>query len=129
MGLQMHRTSGSASFSHAVTAGGGLAGAYKEDVGGVTYRRQLRPTWDLNAYGSYTRNQTLASGYAFATPGGHTFGAGGSADHMLSRNLRISFGYDWLDQRYPQVNALAPFPFSNREYGSVTYQLTRPLGR
>lgn len=129
LGWQAHLSSASASYSHAVTAGGGLSGAYGEDVAGATYRRLLRPTWDVNGYGSYTRNQTLAPGYAFATPGGHTIAAGASADHTISRNLRISFGYDWLDQRYPQVNALAPFPFSNREYGSITYQLTRPVGR
>jgi hypothetical protein len=83
----------------------------------------------MNLGVSYSLNKSATPQYAFAVPGGHTIGASGSADHMLSKNIKISFGYDWMDQQYKAVVSLSPIPISNREYGSITYQITRPVGR
>jgi hypothetical protein len=129
LGWQGHLSSASASYSHANTAGGGLSGAYQENVGQATFRQQLRLTWDLNVSGAYTRNVALTPNYPFAELGGHTMAAGVSADHTINRSIRISFGYDWMDQSYKSVVSLAPIPISNREYGEITYQFTRPIGR
>jgi hypothetical protein len=129
LGWQAHITSMSGSYTHAVTAGGGLPGAYTEDAATAIFRRELSPTWAVNASGLYSRNTNLTPGYLFAEPGGHTIAAGASAEHMLSRSLKIMFGYDWMDQSYAGVGALSQLPTSNREYGSVSYQISRPLGR
>ncbi|HEX4310740.1 MAG TPA: hypothetical protein VHZ25_11985 [Acidobacteriaceae bacterium] len=129
LGWQAHVSSASASFSHVVTGGGGLSGAYEEDGAQASYRRRLSPTWDLSATALYSLNKSVTPQYAFSEPGGHTIAAGGSADHMLSKNLKFSIGYDWMDQSYKSVVALSPLPFSNREYGSISYQFTRPIGR
>jgi hypothetical protein len=129
LGWQAHESSASASYTRAVTGGGGLPGAYEEDGAQAMYRRQLRPTWGMNLGVSYSLNKSATPQYAFAVPGGHTIGASGSADHMLSKNIKISFGYDWMDQQYKAVVSLSPIPISNREYGSITYQITRPVGR
>ena len=52
-----------------------------------------------------------------------------SRTDMLSRSLKFQVGYDWMDQSYSGIGALGRLPNSNREYGSITYQRTRPLGR
>jgi hypothetical protein len=130
LGWQAHSSSASASFTRAATAGGGLSGPYEEEGAQATYRRQLQPTWAMSVSALYALNKSLSPpGYDFAVPGGHTITAGGSAEHMLTRNLKIAFGYNWMDQRYKAVVALSPIPISNDEYGSITYQFTRPLGR
>ena len=129
LGWQGHITSASASYTHAVTAGGGLPGAYTEDAAQAIFRHQFSPTWAVNVSSLYSRNTNLTPTYLFAEPGGHTIAAGTSADHLLTRNLKITFGYDWMDQSYTGVGALSQFPTSNREYGAVSYQITRPVGR
>lgn len=129
LGWQGHLSSASASISRAITGGGGLPGAYEEDGAQAVYRRQLRPTWDVNVSASYSLNKSVTPEYEFSVPGGHTIGAGASANHMISRNLKISFGYNWMDQSYKSVVSLNPIPISNREYFAVTYEINRPLGR
>jgi hypothetical protein len=129
VGWQAHLSSASASFSRTVTGGGGLPGAYVEDGVQATYRRQLAPTWDINVSALYSLNKSVTPQYAFSEPGGHTFAASASADHLLTKNIKLSFGYDWMDQIYKAVVALSPLPISNREYGAITYQFTRPVGR
>ena len=129
LGWQAHMSSASASYTRAITGGGGLPGAFEEDGAEIMFRRQLRPTWGLNLSGGYTSNKSVTPAYEFSVPGGHTFAASISADHTISKNLKMTFGYDWMDQSYKAVVSLSPIPISNREYCAITYQLTRPLGR
>jgi hypothetical protein len=129
VGWQSHSSSASASVSRAITGGGGLPGAYEEESVQATFRQQIRRTWDLNASGLYFRNKSETPGYQFSEPGGHTFAASASANHMVSKNIKITFGYDWMDQDYKAVTALSQAPTSNREYGAISYQITRPVGR
>jgi hypothetical protein len=128
-GWQNHLSTLSASYYHGVTAGGGLPGAYKEDSANAFFRRELTPTWHLNFSGLYARNDNLTPGYPFSEPGGHTIAASASAEHLLSRSIKFQVGYDWMDESYSGIGALGKLPNSNREYGSITYQRTRPLGR
>jgi hypothetical protein len=129
LGWQAHLLSVSGSYTHEVTAGGGLPGAYTEDTAHAVFRRELTPTWFLNLSGLYSRNKNLTPTYLFAEPGGHTAGATVSGEHALTRNLKFLVGYDWMDQNYSGVGALQQLPKSNREYGSISYQFTRPIGR
>ena len=128
-GWQRHLSSLSANYSHNVTGGGGLPGAYTEDRMHALFRRELAPTWDLNFSGLYALNRNITPLFPFSQPGGHTLMASVSAEHALNRNLKFEIGYDWMDESYNGVGYLSKFPQSNREYGSITYQLTRPLGR
>ncbi|MFP5229765.1 MAG: hypothetical protein ACLGXA_19300 [Acidobacteriota bacterium] len=129
LGWQAHISSGSASYTHAVTAGGGLPGAYTEDAAQAMYRRQLSPLTAINFSALYSRNVNLTPTFQFAEPGGHTIGVSTSVDHMITRNLKVTLGYDWMDQTYTGVGALSQLPTSNHEYCSVSYQITRPVGR
>jgi hypothetical protein len=129
VGWQDHLSTLSTNYTHNVTAGGGLPGAYTADTVQAFFRRQLTPTWHLDFSGLYSRNNNLTPTYQYSEPGGHTYAASAVAEHALSRNLKFQFGYDWMDESYAGIGALARLPNSNREYGSISYQLTRPLGR
>jgi hypothetical protein len=86
-------------------------------------------TWNVNVSGTYSLNKSVTPAFEYSVPGGHTFAAGGSADHMLTKNIKLVLGYDWMDQSYKAVVALSPIPISNREYCAISYQITRPVGR
>jgi len=128
-GWQSHLFTTSASYTHAVTAGGGLPGAYKEDAVSGMLRRQIAATWFVNVSALYSRNSNLTPTYPYAEPGGHTAALGTSVEHRLSRDLKMTLGYDWMDENYTGVGALSQLPTGNREYGSLTYQITRPVGK
>ena len=129
MGWQEHLWTLAANYSHNVTAGGGLPGAYREDSLHVLFRRELAPAWDVNLSGLYALNTNVTPLFQFSQPGGHTYTISVSAEHMVTRNLKALFGYDRMSESYSGVGALSKFPNSNREYGSITWQFTRPIGR
>jgi len=129
MGWQAHLWTMAANYSHNVTAGGGLPGAYREDSLKGMYRRELAPTWDVTVSGLYALNKNVTPLFPLSEPGGHTYTISFAAEHMVTRNLKVQFGYDRMNESYSGVGALSEFPNSNREYGSVTYQFTRPMGR
>jgi hypothetical protein len=55
--------------------------------------------------------------------------ASASVQHELSRSLKFQIGYDRLEESYSGIAVLAKLPNSDRVYGSITWQFTRPLGR
>ncbi len=129
VGWQAHLSSLSASYSHNVAGGGGLPGAYTEDRLRGLFRRELTHTWAANFSGLYSLNQNLTSSFPSSEPGGHTISFSASAEHTVNRNLKYAFGYDRVDETYTGVGAFANLPGSNHEYFSISYQMTRPLGR
>jgi hypothetical protein len=129
VGMQQHLWSMAVNYSHNVTAGGGLPGAYREESVHGFYRRELTPTWDINVSGIYALNTNITPKFPLAEPGGHTMTIGVSAEHRLTRSLTCTAGYDRMQESYSGVGALSQFPNSNREYGSITWQFSRPLGR
>lgn len=129
IGWQEHVWTLAGNYSHNVTAGGGLPGAYREDRVRAFYRRDLGPTWDVNLSGLYALNTNVTPTFPLSQPGGHTYTLSFSVEHALSRNLKATIGYDRMQESYTGVGALSKFPNSNREYGSITYQFNRPLGR
>ena len=79
--------------------------------------------------GFYATTQDKTPLFALAEPGGHTFSGSAQIQHSLTRNLKFVVGYERMDQNYAGIEALAKLPNSDRVYGSVSWQFTRPLGR
>jgi hypothetical protein len=53
-----------------------------------------------------------------------------SVQHIFSQRFRAEIGYSRIHQSYASLSAGSQFdPDCNREYASVTYQFSRPLGR
>jgi hypothetical protein len=129
VGWQGHLSSLAASFSRYLTGGGGLSGAYVENSASAFFRRELTRTWEVDLIGFYATTQNKTPLFTLSEPGGHTISGSVQVQHSLTRNLKFQVGYERMDQNYAGIAALAKLPNSDREYGSITWLFTRPLGR
>ena len=88
-----------------------------------------------------SRNWTAELGVAYAntksataltTPpnsDGYTFHALHRFSIALSEHFTAVVGYQYLHQSYNGIPAISSSPNNNREYVSIAYTFTRPLGR
>lgn len=129
LGWQGRRTSLAASYSRIVTGGGGLGGAYDSNSASVSGAWQLSRTWSVGLSGSYLLYKTLTPFFLGASSGGHTLSGTLAFSHPLGEHLSLQLGYTRVQQSYGGVTAIAVIPDTNREFVSISYQLTRPLKR
>jgi hypothetical protein len=129
IGWQERHTVLSADYTRTVTGGVGLPGAFESNSANINARWQLTHTWTIGSAGSYSVNKNVTPLFPASVPGGHTVLGGGTVQHSLSEHLRAEFGYFHLHQKYTGIAVLASMPDSDRVYFSVSYQLTKPLGR
>jgi hypothetical protein len=121
-------TSLALSYSHLITAGGGLGGAVSSDSVSAAIRRQIAKRLSGSVDGGYVQNQVIAQ----SIPGGengHSILGTASMQQALGEHLNVQLGYTRLHQSYPHVAILSSTPDTNREFISISYQFVRPLGR
>jgi hypothetical protein len=121
-------TSVAFSYSHMISGGGGLIGAVKMDSGNASIRQQFTRRLSGSASGGYAQNDVLASAVAGANSG-HSFFGTASVQQQFGQHLNVQLGYTRLHQSYSGVAVLANAPNTNREFVSISYQFSRPLGR
>ena len=129
IGWQRNHTNLVASYSRTVTGGLGLPGAYTSYSLNASVRWQMARTWNVGAAVSYYNNQNVTPSVPSSNPGGQTVSGTASVQHSLSEHLNVEFGYARLHQDYSGFAVISAAPDSNREYISISYRLTRPLGR
>ena len=128
MSWQGRLSSVAVSYSHMISGGGGLIGAVKMDSANASIRQQLTRTLSGSVSGGYAQNNVLASAVAGAS-NGHTWSGTASAQQQFGQHLNVQLGYTRLHQVYSGVAVLATTPNTNREFVSISYQFSRPLGR
>lgn len=121
-------TTYSMSYSHVIAGGGGLIGAVKMDNASAALRQQIRKTLSGSLAGSYVQNNILGTQISGAN-NGHTIMGTVSLQQQMGEHLSVQLGYTRLHQDYSGVSVLALTPNTNREFISVSYQFSRPLGR
>jgi hypothetical protein len=129
IGWQGSRTSFALSYSHIVGGGGGLVGAFSSNSANVSTGWQIARTWTIGADGSYAITRNVSPFLAEANPGGHILSESIAAQHPVNNRFAIAFGYQHIHQSYANIAIVTSAPEVNREYVSLSYQLTRPLGR
>lgn len=114
-------------YSHMISGGGGLVAAVRMDSASAALQRQLtrRLTGSIGA--GYSQNDVLAS--SFGPSNGHSVSGSVSLQQEISQHINVQLGYTRLHQVYSNVPVLAATPDTNREYISISYQFSRPLGR
>lgn len=127
-GWQGLRTSLAGTYSRAITAGGGLSGAFRENSGTVTARWSPSQEVRLGASAFYADTADITPQFQFSQSGGRTLSVTGSLQRAMSKQVLMEFGYNRLHQKYSGIQALAVVPDSNRVYVSLTWQYNRPLG-
>ncbi len=121
-------TSAAISYSHMISGGGGLLGAVKMDGASASLRQQLSHTLSATAVAGYAQNDLLANAAALSG-NGHSVSGTASVQQLVGQHLSLQLGYSRLHQDYSSVAVLAANPDTNREFVSISYQFSRPLGR
>ena len=122
------RNSLALTYSHVIADGGGLVSAVHMDSGAVSYGRQLRSNLSGSVTGTYTNN-TLVGSYLGQSTDGHSLYGTVSLQQRLGAHLAIQGGYTRLHQSYGSVPLISTNPDTNREFFTLSYQFSRPLGR
>jgi len=129
LGWQGSRSSFAVSYAHIVGGGGGLLGAFNSNSANASARLQFARTWSVGSTASYAITKNVSPLQELSNPGGHMISGTISAQHPISERFSLEFGYTRLHQSYSNIAVISNAPDSNREYVSISYQLTRPLGR
>jgi hypothetical protein len=128
-GCQANRANFAASYSRAIAAGGGIVGAYTANAANASFGWQIARNWTTGIGATYSTLKNVTPLLSQGVPGGRTVSGRASIQHPISQHLDVSFGYQRLQQSYSGIAAIASSPDSDREFVSVAYQFTRPLGR
>jgi hypothetical protein len=129
LGWQGSRTSVAATLLRTAAGGGGTQGVYNTTGVNATVRWQATPLWTLGGTGSYQNQQNAAPGIFLNVPGGHTVTGGFLLGRKIGTRARVDVGYNRLHQTYSGIASLSAVPDNDHEFVSLSYQLSRPLGR
>ncbi len=125
---QARLTNIAVSYSHIISGGGGLIGAVHMDSASASVRQQMTRSLSGSLAGGYVQNDVLASALA-GNINGHTVSGTASLQQEFGQHINLQLGYTRLHQDYSSVAVLAATPNTNREFVSISYQFSRPLGR
>lgn len=130
VGYQRTRTSFAVDYSRVVSGAGGLIGAYHSDTADIQAVRKLTAAWSVGVNGGYALFKNVTPIVSVINPGGHTIFGSAHAGRSFHDRFNLEVGYSHFHQTYDNFGTLAEmFPDSNREYASVSYQFSRPIGR
>lgn len=115
------------SYSHTISGGSGLMGAVHMDSATMSLQQQMSRSLNGSLSGSYVQNDVIGS-FLPGTNNGHTLSGTVSLQKQF-QSFNLQLGYTRLHQDYSDVAVLSQIPNTNREFVSVSYQFSRPLGR
>jgi len=114
------------SYSHSVSAGGGLIGAVRLDNANANIRLKFTRSLSATVSGFYANNNVLGS--AVGLTNGHSVSGSAALERTFGEHFGARLGYTRLHQNY-DIPVIAGTPDTNREYISFSYTFARPLGR
>lgn len=130
IGYQKLRTNVAVNYSRMVTSAGGLVGVYLSNIGNLAVQQKLSRTWTVSADFGYALFKSVTPALSSFNQGGHTVSGIASIEHSYHEHLLFSVGYSRFHQSYSNFGTGSQLnPDSNREYASVSYKFSRPLGR
>jgi hypothetical protein len=121
-------TSFAASYSKAISDGGGLSGAIQFNNAAASVRRQFTRNLGMSIGASYANSSVLDALHASNT-GGYTFSGNASVQRRIGEHLNLQLQYMRLHQSYNDIAAISSTPDRNRAVVFISYQFSRPLGR
>jgi hypothetical protein len=128
-GWESARANVAASYSHIVSGGQGLTGAYHSDLANASARWLFSRTWTGEVSGGYSNYNSVTPLGSFANQGGHTLVGTAAIQHKFGEILSGELGYSHFHQSYGQIQAVSSFPDSNRVYMSINCKFRKPIGR
>ncbi len=128
LGWQGKWNSCALSYTHLIASSGGLSGAVQMDSATTSVRQLITRTLSASVAGGYTQNNVLGNPL-FGLSSGHTIQGSASLQQLLGQHLNVQLGYSRIRQSYSNIEVISAAPNTNREFVSVSYQFSRPLGR
>jgi len=130
MSWQGKLTSVAVSYSHIVANGGGLIAPTQTDSASAAFRQRLTRTLGASVTGAYMNSAVIGglSQVATGSSNGHGILGTASLQQQLGQHLSLQLGYTRLHQNY-NATAISSTPDTNREFVSLSYEFSRPLGR
>ena len=116
------------SYSHVISGGGGLFGAVHMDSASASVRQQITRTLSGSVAGAYVQNNAVGA-FSPGTSNGHSVSGTASVQQQFGQHVNLQLGYTRLHQSYSNVAVISLTPNTNREFISLSYQFSRPLGR
>ena len=120
-------TSLAVSYTHIIAGGGGLIGAVHMDAANASIRQQVAKSLTASLSGGYAQNTVVGNLSSAASSNGHSILGTASLQQMFGEHLSVQLGYTRIHQTY-NVAAISTTPDTNREFISLAYQFSRPLG-
>jgi hypothetical protein len=94
----------------------------------ASIHQQLSRMLSASVAGGYAQNDILTATPSISS-NGHTISGTASLQQQIGQHLNLQLGYTRLHEDYSTVAVLAVTPDTNREFVSISYQFSRPLGR
>lgn len=129
IGWQRSNTNLATSYSRTVSAAVGLPGAFESTSVNASARWQIARTWSAGGAASYSTNKNVTPSFPLSSPGGHSISGLISAQRSMSEHFKLELGYGRLHQSYSGIAAITNAPNTDRVFISISYQVTRPVGR
>jgi hypothetical protein len=129
LGWQGRHTNFAASYSRIVTGGGGLVGAFHSNSANASARWQIARTWNVGSAAGYAIYKNVTPFFFLSSQDGHNVSGTASVQHQIGEHFNAELGYTRLHQSFNGISVISTNPDTNREFVSITYQFTRPLGR
>lgn len=129
LGWQGVHTSLAASYSQAVTAGGGLVGAYHSRSANAGGSWQMSPRWTAGVGAAYAINKSASPSLLYGSESGHTVNGSATLQHPIGQQFSLRFEFDRIHQSYGGIQAISANPDADRATVSISWQLMHPLGR
>ena len=128
VGWQGRLSSLAISYTHLISSGGGLIGAVKTDNVSASLHQQLSRMLSASVAGGYAQNDVVTPTPSISGNGHTVFGTA-ALQQQVGQHFNLQLGYTRLHQDYSTVAVLATTPDTNREFVSISYQFSRPVGR
>jgi len=129
LGWQPQKGYLAARYSRTVTGGGGLLGSYTATAINGSGGWRLTKAWSFGASADYGLNKNETPVQFSSGSGGHSISGAVTLGRSFLEHYSIKGGYERLHESYSGIQAISNDPDSNREYVTVSYHFTRPLGK
>lgn len=120
------------SYSRLATAGQGVLDGFTTDAAVLSGKWQVARHWTFGIDGAYSMISNLVPiTWPNALQRGHTISAGATLEHRFTTNLALRGNYARIHQSYGNIHipAITTTPDTDRVLISLSYQLSRPIGR
>jgi hypothetical protein len=128
-GWQGFNASFAASYSHGITAGAGLLGAFRTNIASATVSWQMSRAWTTSLGAGYAIQKAVEASFFAGSQNGHTVSGSATLDYAIVPGLGLGIEYDRLHESFRGIPVISNNPDANRVQVGLSWRFMRPLGR